>query len=315
MSLEPADVARLGLGLAAIGRPAYITAGRGHDLGPPAQRTVASMRSRTHALLDSAWSAGIRYVDVARSYGRAEEFLGEWLAAHPGRRAQLRLGSKWGYEYVGNWRADAPLHERKQHSRAMLDKQWPQTLQALGGPPDWYLIHSVTPDSPALTDRDLLAALSELAATGIRIGLSTSGPAQAAVIERALALRSVPFSVVQSTWNLLEQSATQALLRAHAAGWQVIVKEVFANGRLAGTAAPPAIRQVAEQQGRTVESVALGTVLAQPWVDLALTGAVTGDQLAANLAADVAAPLPDLLHGLAVAAPEYWHARGELSWA
>src|SRR5262249_61078597 len=71
-------VSRIGLGLAAVGRPAYITLGRSTDLG--ADRTVTAMRTRSHALLDAADAAGVRYVDVARSYGRAEQFLVEWLS-------------------------------------------------------------------------------------------------------------------------------------------------------------------------------------------------------------------------------------------
>jgi aryl-alcohol dehydrogenase-like predicted oxidoreductase len=63
-------VSRIGLGLAAVGRPAYITLGRAADLGP--DRSVDSMRTRSHALLDAAYAAGVRYVDAARSYGRAE---------------------------------------------------------------------------------------------------------------------------------------------------------------------------------------------------------------------------------------------------
>ncbi len=105
---------RLGLGLAAVGRPAYITLGRDRDLA--AARSVEEMQARCHDLLDAAWDAGVRYVDVARSYGHAERFLGAWLAAHPGRREQLTVGSKWGYEYVGGWTLDADVHERKDHS-------------------------------------------------------------------------------------------------------------------------------------------------------------------------------------------------------
>ena len=70
-------VSRIGLGLAALGRPAYITSGRGEDLP---DRSVAGMRARTFSMLDAAYAAGARYVDAARSYGRAEEFLGGWLA-------------------------------------------------------------------------------------------------------------------------------------------------------------------------------------------------------------------------------------------
>ena len=94
------DLAPLGLGLAALGRPAYITVGRAGDLG--GDRDVATMRDRAHAMLDAAWARGIRFIDAARSYGRAEEFLGSWLAAHPDRRTHLTIESKWGYAYVGD---------------------------------------------------------------------------------------------------------------------------------------------------------------------------------------------------------------------
>ncbi|HEX8928988.1 MAG TPA: aldo/keto reductase, partial [Actinomycetota bacterium] len=62
-------VTPVGLGLAAVGRPAYITLGRGADLGT--ERSVDDMRRRCHELLDAAYDAGVRYVDAARSYGRA----------------------------------------------------------------------------------------------------------------------------------------------------------------------------------------------------------------------------------------------------
>ena len=56
---------RVGLGLAAIGRPAYITSGRDRDLSGDRGRDV--LRARAHELLDAAYGLGIRYVDVARS--------------------------------------------------------------------------------------------------------------------------------------------------------------------------------------------------------------------------------------------------------
>src|SRR5690242_15194586 len=74
-----ATAARLGLGLAALGRPAYHTLDHGRDLGD--DRTPSRLEARAHAVLDAAYAAGIRYVDAARSYGRAEEFLRHWLDA------------------------------------------------------------------------------------------------------------------------------------------------------------------------------------------------------------------------------------------
>ena len=67
------EVTRLGLGLAALGRPAYITLGREADLGP--DRSVTGLRARCHRMLDEAIRLGIRYIDTARSYGDAEVFL------------------------------------------------------------------------------------------------------------------------------------------------------------------------------------------------------------------------------------------------
>lgn len=304
---------RLGLGLAAIGRPAYITSGRDRDLGDPAERTIDGLRRRAHELLEAAWEAGIRYFDAARSYGDAEGFLGSWVTRHPGRREKLTIGSKWGYEYVGNWRMDAPQHERKEHSLAMFERQWPHTLAALGEAPDFYLIHSVTPESSALADASLLDALRRLTDDGMRVGISTSGPEQGAVIDAALALTDSPFSVVQATWNLLEPSVGPALARAHSDGWLVVVKEAMANGRLAGDAAP--IATLATRDGQTTDAFALGAALAQPWADLVLSGAVTVDQLRSNLAARAPGiPAPELAP-LALDARDYWAARSAREWA
>ena len=83
-------VSRIGLGLAALGRPAYITSGREEALP---DRSVAGMRTRTFSMLDAAYAAGVRYVNAARSYGRAEEFLAGWLAERG--HADVIAGSKW----------------------------------------------------------------------------------------------------------------------------------------------------------------------------------------------------------------------------
>src|SRR5215472_17407295 len=114
-------VSRIGLGLAALGRPAYITSGREEDLP---DRSVAGMRTRTFQVLDAAYAAGVRYVDAARSYGRAEEFLADWLAERG--HADVIVGSKWGYQYDGRRLIDAPRQEVKDHSLAMFTAQLAQ---------------------------------------------------------------------------------------------------------------------------------------------------------------------------------------------
>jgi aryl-alcohol dehydrogenase-like predicted oxidoreductase len=50
---------RLGLGLAALGRPRYVTLNHVSDLGGSYDPSV--MESHAHVVLDAAFDAGIRY--------------------------------------------------------------------------------------------------------------------------------------------------------------------------------------------------------------------------------------------------------------
>ena len=316
--------AELGLGTAALGRPEYLTLDHGRDLGTGVATGDRYDRDRleqhAHDVLDAAWEAGVRHLDAARSYGAAEAFLGSWLRARPGRRGQLRIGSKWGYTYVAGFRPGAEEHETKDHGEATLARQWPETLAALGSPPDLYLVHSLTSDSPALEDRALLVRLRGLAADGVRVGLSTSGPDQGEVLLRALCLDRTPFSTVQSTWNPLEPSAGDALARAHDSGWSVVVKEAMANGRLAAADGP--LGAVARTLGTSPDAVALAVAARQPWADVVLSGASTATQLVSNLGArallgeraDEAADALEGLGDLAEPAGDYWATRKRLPW-
>jgi aryl-alcohol dehydrogenase-like predicted oxidoreductase len=276
------------------------------------------MRQHAHDVLDLAWLLGIRHFDAARSYGLAEEFLGSWLAEHPGRRGEVTIGSKWGYTYVADWRVDADKHEVKDHSEQTFRRQWEETLRALGSAPDVYLVHSVTPDSPALGDARLLAALREKTSDGVRVGISTSGPHQRDVLARALSLGpSSPLSAVQSTWNLLETDCGEALRQAYDAGWHVALKETVANGRLTTKAEiPPALAAVAARHGTGPDAVAVAAALDQP-ASVALIGATTAAQLQSNAqAVDVHLDESDLtaLRQLAEDPTEYWTGRSALPW-
>ena len=315
-------VSRIGLGLAALGRPAYITSGRAEDLP---DRSVDALRERSFAVLDAAYAAGVRYFDAARSYGRAEEFLGEWLAArgHP----DAVCGSKWGYRYTGDWRLDAVKHEVKEHSLAMFTAQLAETRALLGPRLALYQVHSLTEDSPLPGDTALLDALGALRDTGVRVGLSTSGPAQAVTLRRALTAQAggrPVFSAAQVTWNLLETSVAAAAAEAAGEGWAILVKEAMANGRLAprdgpGRDGPPApLAKAAAVAGATADALAIAAALAQPWATVVLSGVVTVAQLASNLAAltlpaDVVTGAADL--GLAEPPDDYWACRSARPWA
>ena len=296
------EVTPIGFGLAAVGRPGYITLGREHDIG--ADRSVEALERRSHEVLSAAYDAGIRYFDVARSYGFAERFLASWLRQRGLAPAAVTVGSKWGYTYVGDWRVDARVHEVKDQSLAALRRQFEESRATLDGYLDLYQIHSATLESGVLDDQAVLAELNNMRASGLTIGLSVSGPRQAEVIRRALEVRVEgvnPFQSVQATWNLLEPSAGPALAEAHDAGWGVIVKEALANGRLASQ-----------------DRIAMAAALANPWVDVVLSGAVTVEQVRSNVMAATVQLAPDQLTELArMAEPpdQYWKERGQLAWS
>ncbi|MGW2211813.1 aldo/keto reductase [Streptomyces sp. NPDC001781] len=317
LSCATTPTCHLGLGLAAVGRPGYINLGRDRDLGE--DRSPGALRTRTHELLDAAYAQGVRYFDAARSYGRSEEFLADWLKARP-ETDDVVVGSKWGYTYTAGWTTDADRHEVKDHTLPTFERQRAETAGLLGDRLDLYQIHSLTPDSPALTDRALHARLAEAAADGLTIGFSTSGPAQADTIRAALEVTvdGTPlFGTVQSTYNVLETSAGPALAEAHDAGLTVIVKEGMANGRLAPEHAPGVLRDIAGETGLGCDAVALALVLRRPWAGVVLSGAATVPQLGSNLhaaAVDLTEGQCSRLDSLAEDPRTYWARRGELPW-
>jgi aryl-alcohol dehydrogenase-like predicted oxidoreductase len=313
--LGPAATAcPVGLGLAALGRPAYINLGRDHDLGQDRDR--AELERRAHAVLDAAWVAGVRYFDAARSYGLAESFLSSWLAGRERAGDSPVIGSKWGYTYTGQWRMDEPVQERKDLSATTFRRQLAETRELLGDRLALYQIHSATIESGVLDDDELLAELAALQRSGVAVGLTVTGPGQAETIDRALEVGI--FETVQATWNLLERSAEPALRRAHDAGLGVIVKEVLANGRLTIHGEEPALLAYARDHDLPPDAVAVAAAISQPWSDVVLSGAVSPLMLASNLRAvglvlDGGRPADELAQ-LCVDPDAYWRQRSRLPW-
>jgi len=306
-------VSRLGLGLAALGRPGYINLGHGDDLG--ARKDAATLEREAHEVLDAAYAGGIRYFDAARSYGKAEEFLASWLESRGLSPGEVTVGSKWGYTYTADWHVDAEVHEVKDLSLATLRRQLAESRALLGPHLRVYQIHSATLESGVLGDRAVLDELAHIRETGLAIGLTVTGPSQRETIERALEVGI--FDTVQATWNLLERSAGPALAAAHAAGLGVIVKEALANGRLTarGDAAP--VLELAERVATTPDALALAAALSQPWADVVLSGAATVDMLTSNLDAlelQLDPELPSELAQLTEDPGRYWEERSALPW-
>jgi aryl-alcohol dehydrogenase-like predicted oxidoreductase len=303
----------LGLGLAALGRPGYMTVGHAGDLPSTAPDAMAA---HTAQLLDAAWAAGVRHVDTARSYGRGEDFLRDWLEAR--RPRGLTVSSKWGYRYTADWRTDAEVHEVKDLSRPHLERQWAESRARLGRWLDVYQIHSTTLESGVLRDAAVLDRLAQLRdEEGVAMGLSVTGPRQGDVIDAA---REVTrggrrlFDWVQATWNVLEPSAGPALARAHADGLRVIVKEGVANGRLSPRGDALDFLAFAETRGVSPDALALAAALAQPWATVVLSGAATVAQLDSNLTARRLSVDPAELERFARPSDVYWRERAALRW-
>jgi aryl-alcohol dehydrogenase-like predicted oxidoreductase len=277
------------------------------------------MRQRCSALLDSAYGAGIRYFDTARSYGLAEAFLRSWCEERALSSSAITVGSKWGYLYTGAWQTDAPQHEINRLSLETLQWQAAESRAILGPWLSLYQIHSATVASGVLDDDSVMRELFRLRATGLTMGLTVTGPNQSDAVRRALqvAVDGVPlFDSVQATWNLLEPSAGPALADASACGCAVIVKEVLANGRLTDRFGDPHVRHLAaeaRERGVPLEALAVSAALRQPWASVVLSGAVTCAQLQDQLAAfDIRDEVRPRVR--AQAPEEYWRLRSAIAW-
>jgi aryl-alcohol dehydrogenase-like predicted oxidoreductase len=312
-----------------------VTLNHANDLG--GSYHPSTMELHAHDVLDAAFSAGIRYIDAARSYGRAEDFLASWLRKRALAPGEITVASKWGYTYTADWSTSATQHEVKEHTLAAYLRQFHESIERLGPYLSLYQIHSVTAESTTLDDDALIDAIAKLREKGIRAGLSVSGEWQGVAIRRALEVRrngERVFDSVQATWNLLERGAELALVDAHDAGMKVVVKEALANGRLSGRGkgeegrgkgekddvlfpSLARIREVAEGRGTTIEMLALSAALARPWADTVLTGAATVGQIQSSGAAlefDYDPELEEKLRSVSIESSEYWRARSSFRW-
>jgi aryl-alcohol dehydrogenase-like predicted oxidoreductase len=289
----------------------------------------SAMESHAHAVLDSAFDAGVRYVDAARSYGRAEDFVASWLRNRAIEPGEIVVASKWGYTYTAGWSTSAAQHEVKDHTLAAFERQLAESSERLGPYLSLYQIHSVTAEGKTLEDDALIDAIARLRERGIRAGLSVSGAGQDVAIRRSLEVRrdgQRVFDSVQATWNLLERGAESALEDAHTAGMKVVVKESLANGRLTHgnrdddgvlSSLVARIRELADGRGTSIETLALSAALARPWADVVLTGAATVEQIRSSVAAlglGYDAELEEGLHSVVMSSTEYWRARSSFRW-
>ncbi|MEL6251166.1 MAG: aldo/keto reductase [Bacteroidota bacterium] len=319
------SVRRIGLGLAALGRPGYINLGHAEDLQGNYDQVF--MESHAHKVLDLAWEKGIRHFDTARSYGLGEQFLGNWLKKKNLSKDEVLISSKWGYTYTANWKIHAEHHEVKEHSISVLNRQWKESQEILGEYLDVYQIHSATLESGVLENTEVLNRLANLKAEGISIGLSTSGANQAEVLQKAMDIEidgRPLFDSFQSTFNLLERSVGPVLKEGSEAGKAIIIKEALANGRLTSRNQNSAfqekfklLEEISLELATTIDALSLGFVLSQSWADQVLSGAANTEHLLSNIKAaeiEISGELIERMEALIEDAGEYWAKRKKLAW-
>ncbi|WP_349663872.1 aldo/keto reductase [Cellulophaga lytica] len=312
---------KLGLGLAALGRPDYINIRTTN-----VNKSVAAFKENTFTMLDHAYELGIRYFDTAPSYGKGEQFLLDWKNQR--EHKDLVLGTKWGYTYVANWEIGFNgEHEIKEHSIAKLKEQW-QTSKNLLPELGIYQVHSATLESGILDNTNVLEELYTIKKeTGLTIGISTSGTQQSNVIEKALGIKvngEDLFTSFQVTYNVLEQSTYPILNQLLKENKTVIVKESLANGRVFKSDAfknyqknYKTLEALANNHNVSVDAMALRFIIDALEPTYLLSGASNTVQLDSNYKAlDIVLSKSDLekLKQLKTNPNNYWEERSSLEW-
>ena len=312
---------KLGLGMAAIGRPHYINI-RQEQVAP---FDLEGFRQKGRAVLDVAYASGLRYFDTAPGYGLAEQLLLDW--AHEKQDASIEVATKWGYTYTANFDANATQHEVKEHSLSKLKEQWAQSQKLLPYL-STYQIHSATFETGVLENAAVLGHLAQLKEKqALRMGLSTTGANQVEVLEKALEVEVdgvALFEVFQVTYNVLDQSLFDIGKQIVEAGKRLVIKEALANGRVFPNPAYPQYEGLYAILGRLAEAhqVGIDAIALRFCIDTlqpfkVLSGAANKLHIEQNLQAEtftLAAANIDLLQSFATDPLVYWPERKQLKW-
>lgn len=278
----------------------------------------------SHAILDAAADAGVGFLDTADVYplggdlstvGRTEEIVGRWLA---GKRDRFVVATKCvGRTGPSRWDQGAS----RKHVLDAIDA----SLRRLGTDHvDLYQLHADDPTTPL---DETLEALDVIVRSGRAryVGVSNwLAYRLARALGRSEARGLTRFVSVQPRYNLLFRQIERELLPlCEEEGLAVLPYNPLAGGLLTGKHRPDAapaeggrftlgtagaryqerywhdrefeavaaIRQVAEDAGLPMATLAVSWVLGHPVVTSAIVGASRPEQLQATLAA-VDQPLP-----------------------
>lgn len=314
-------VNRIGLGTAAIGRPSYINIRQENN----SFQSLNDFCAKGMAVLERAYSLGVRYFDTAPGYGLAESLLMDWVKKKGD--PDIQVATKWGYTYVANFKADAELHEIKEHSLAKLNEQWSNSMALL---PNLkvYQIHSATLETGVLINQEILHRLREIKNEyDLVIGLTTSGANQSETIKKALDVEfegKQLFELFQVSYNIFEQSFANLARELAKDKKQLIVKEAMANGRVFPNQNYPAyseayqvLSSLAEKLQVGIDAIALRFCIQSIPSTRVLSGAANERHLSDNLQANAFELTVDdleMLQQLAVDPYLYWEERKQLIW-
>lgn len=313
---------KIGLGLAALGRPEYINLRQVID----DDKSQEYYRNNANQMLDFAYEQGVRHFDTAPSYGKGELFLQQWYGQNSYK--DLMFSTKWGYTYVANWDLGyKEPHEIKEHSLKKLQAQWTVSKHLLPAL-KIYQIHSATFESGVLENSQVLDELFRIKKeTGLKMGISTSGDRQPELLEFASRIRienELLFDSFQVTFNILETSTNIALKKLIEGGRTVIVKEALANGRMFRNdhykhyeELYTCLERLSEKYQVSVDAIALRFIIDYLQPEVVLSGASNVKQLTENLKAlnfELNHQELASLKKFAVDSKSYWNERKHLQW-
>ncbi|WP_396603023.1 aldo/keto reductase [Algibacter sp. R77976] len=313
---------KIGLGLAALGRPEYINIRTDNAI----DKSEEAFKKNAYLVLDEAYKLGVRYFDTAPSYGKGEAYLIKWN--NDRNHTDVVLGTKWGYTYVANWELGFEgKHEVKEHTLEKLKEQWKVSKHMLPKL-KYYQVHSATFESGILKNQAVLNQLHQIKKeTGLIIGITTSGANQKEVIDAALKVNidgSSLFDSFQVTYNVFEQSTFSILKEALSQGKKVIVKEALANGRVFQNEKFQGYKEqykilkaLSKKYQVDADAVALRFVMENLQPTYVLSGASNKTHLSQNLQAlnfSFTEEEIQLLQTLRTAPEAYWNERNALNW-
>lgn len=307
---------KIGLGLAALGRPEYINIRTNSNI----DKSEVAFKQNTFNVLDFAYQKGIRYFDTAPSYGKGEAFLQEWNNSK--KYEDVIFGTKWGYTYVANWELGYQgKHEIKEHTLDKLNEQW-QVSKNLIPALKIYQVHSATLESGILKNTEVLNRLYEIKQEfGLTIGISTSGANQKDIISEALKVNidgQPLFDSFQVTYNILEQSTFSILKTLKQLNKTIIIKEALANGRVFNdNLYSEHLQAISKKYNVGIDAVALRFVIDFLQPNYVLSGASNINQLEDNLKAlnfKLTSEELNNLSDLKTDPEDYWNLRSKMEW-